>query len=194
MYFSVTKSECWKSIFASLFYLSDIASIKWTDSWLVLCPYLSDIWLILGRHLADTWPILDRQLIATYRPTVDGSISLLLVIHWSTIGWLSVVYWLTIGPYRLSVDCPSSIGWLSVDSRQSTDISVDVSADISAEATYSTFDWLWVKYSKYISCPFPVLYSVWSSTVAACRFPMKTTEFMYDKILIHRLRQALKCH
>lgn len=79
MYFTITKSQYWKSIFVSLFHLSDMEVSKWTDTWPILCRYLAYTWPTLDRYLADTWPIVDRQLIATYRPmhrpTVDRQIA-----------------------------------------------------------------------------------------------------------------------
>ena len=113
MYFSITKSEQWKSTFVSLFHLSDMEVSKWTDTWPILGRYLADTWPplgrnltdtwpILGRHLADTWPIVDRQLIATHRPmhrlTADRYIGGPSVVHRSSIG-------------RLSVDRRSIVGW-----------------------------------------------------------------------------------
>ena len=112
MYFAITKSEYWKSIFVSLFYLSDMKVSKWTDTWPILGRHFADTWPtlhryladtrpILGRHLADTWPIVDRQLIATYRPMRRPT-------DRGTIG-------------RQSVDCRPTVDRLSADSRSTVD-------------------------------------------------------------------------
>ena len=124
MYFAITKSEYWKSIFVSLFHLSDMEVSKWTDTWPILGRYLTDTRPILGQHLTDSWPAVDRyksaDASADSRPTDRG-----------TIG-------------RQSTDCRPTIGRLStgyrpIVGRQSTDIAVDIAADTSTEATYSTY-------------------------------------------------------
>lgn len=104
MYFAITKSEYWKSIFVSLFYLSDMKVSKWTDTWPILGRHFADTLPILGRHYTDTWPTLDRYL-ADIWPTLDRHL---------TDSWPAVDRYIS-ADYRPTVDR------LSADSRSTVD-------------------------------------------------------------------------
>ena len=82
MYFSITKSEYWKSIF----HLSDMEVSNWTDTWPILGLYFADTWPTLDRYLADTRPTMDRYLADTWP-----------IRKWfeprSNIPWLKKIIW-----------------------------------------------------------------------------------------------------